>query len=475
MEKCVFRALVWISLGFFMGGCATVGPAVSSSEIDQKKAELEIKAARYKETQRERVRVIANRLIQFMPEDTREQLKGIRIDVSDEGDINAHASFNELIVNYGMLRFTESDDQLATVIAHELAHIVKGHVHKSLATNVMAGAVGMAAGAAVDGLGGGGAGTIVSQGITKGIAGAFSRDFEREADFYGFQYLYIAGFDVMKGAEIWERFAIEAPKSMTRSLFSTHPSSPERLVRAEKVLEELHLNGVVPNLFKTSNLPGKSIIPLGSMSFSSVNSSGSVMRQNTAKDKASLSAEQQGAQDELQQLKRDIEKLKQEQTVLLQDIAQQVKIKSDQEQLELALEEALEASKQLRYEEFGVKDIGIAKKVTNLWIAKKVDGEQRVFSVKQGGLDWFVQYRQASANTLKALGLMKRSYRIYWYSPNGRVYSEQEFRQSDIRADFAKSSLSWDPELGDYLIGEWKVRVFEGGKFIDERTFEVLP
>ena len=67
----------------------------------------------------------------------------------------------------------------------------------------------------------------------------FSRDMEREADYYGLLYAHKAGFDVEKGIEIWERFVVELPESQRSSLFSSHPTSTERLARARKVATTL--------------------------------------------------------------------------------------------------------------------------------------------------------------------------------------------------------------------------------------------
>lgn len=476
MRKNVTLILM-AAITLMQASCATVGPDVSSQEVTAKRAELEVKAARYRQTQLNRVKLITNRLIQFMPPETQAKLQDLQIEVSDEADINAHATFNKMVVYYGLLRFTDSDDQLATVISHELAHIAKGHLQKTVATNVLASAVGLAAGAAIDSLGAGGVGSIVSEGVSRGIAGAFSRDLEREADYFGFQYLYIAGFDLLKGAEIWERFAIEAPQSMTSHLFSTHPASPERLIRAEKILVELNAQGISPNLFRSAHisLPVPALVQNAvSLGLAAPAKMNRESKSSSSQSKGEIDSAAAAAQEELTQLREAIANLRKEQDELQKNIEQQIKIQKDQAVLEQALLEAKEASKELRNEEFGIKDIGIAKKVTNLWIAKQVEGEQRIFPLKQGGIDWFVQYKQASLNSFKALGLQHRKYRIYWYSPNKRLYSEQEFMQSQIRSEFAKTTLQWDPELGPYLLGEWQLRVFEGGKLIDERTFEVI-
>jgi len=121
-----------------------------------------------------------------------------------------------------------------------------------------------------------------------------------------------------------------------------------------------------------------------------------------------------------------------------------------------------------------VQDMGLAKSVTNLWVTKKVSGAQSIFPLSQREVDWYVQYKQWSANSLKSLAMIRRHYRVYWYAPDGRLFSERDFEQISGRADFAKTTLEWDPSLGQFLVGKWLMRVFEGGQLLDERNFEIL-
>ena len=62
---------------------------------------------------------------------------------------------------------------------------------------------------------------------------------EREADYFGLKYVKLAGYDYEAASGAWERFAIEVPKSMVQNYLNTHPASPKRLVRLEKIIEEL--------------------------------------------------------------------------------------------------------------------------------------------------------------------------------------------------------------------------------------------
>jgi len=75
--------------------------------------------------------------------------------------------------------------------------------------------------------------------IGRAFGAKYSRDLEKEADYFGLQYAHLAGFDIEAGADVWERFAIEIPQSMVRDFMSTHPSSPERFVHIKKIIEEI--------------------------------------------------------------------------------------------------------------------------------------------------------------------------------------------------------------------------------------------
>lgn len=145
---------------------------------------------------------------------------------------NAYAAPGRIVVTARLLQFMRSDDELAVVIGHELAHLTSGHIVKGMGTSligsVLANTIAQVTG--VDLLG------DVSGGI---VHGAFSREFEREADYVGLQYAYRAGFDITAAPELWERVATELPRRATIPWLSTHPSDPERLARLTKVVNDL--------------------------------------------------------------------------------------------------------------------------------------------------------------------------------------------------------------------------------------------
>lgn len=156
----------------------------------------------------------------------------------DEQEVNAGANPNLIVVTYGLMRFTKSDDEVAVVLGHELAHIARSHHIKESGIGLLSMLTGIAAGIGANKVYPG-SGDTVMRAISSAFNARFSQDFEREADYFGLKYVYRAGFNIEAGVDVWERFAVEIPQSMTRNFFSTHPSSPERMVRLKKIIQEL--------------------------------------------------------------------------------------------------------------------------------------------------------------------------------------------------------------------------------------------
>ncbi len=169
----------------------------------------------------------------------------IPIVMVDLQEVNAAAGNDGIFVTYGLIHFAKSEDEIAAVLGHELAHIVRGHLIKAQGTQIISALAAIALGIVAENASPG-SGEAVMRGVG-GMADIFnarySRDLEREADYFGTKYVYLAGFDVDFCATFEERFAIEIPQSMIRNYLSTHPSSPERMLRIKKTIAELKTQG----------------------------------------------------------------------------------------------------------------------------------------------------------------------------------------------------------------------------------------
>ncbi len=158
--------------------------------------------------------------------------------VSDDDSVNAYASPGLVVVSAGLLRFVQSDDELAVVMGHELAHLTQGHIGKAMAPNLLGGLLGSVVGSAAE-IVFPGSGSKVGRVPAAGITAPFSKDFEREADRVGLEYTHRAGYQIEAGITFWDRFATELGQSLSPSYLNTHPTSPERLLRIKKTIEEL--------------------------------------------------------------------------------------------------------------------------------------------------------------------------------------------------------------------------------------------
>jgi len=163
--------------------------------------------------------------------------------VTSDQIVNAWTDDQNIVVTGGMLRFLESDDELAVVLGHELAHITGHHRGKGTATGVLSTLLGATLGIAAE-VAAPGTGDAIMNATSGLTQSAFMRNFEREADYKGLLHTFRAGYDVSAGVNVWERMGTDIPESLTQDLRSAHPASPERMVRIRKVAQALATEGL---------------------------------------------------------------------------------------------------------------------------------------------------------------------------------------------------------------------------------------
>lgn len=151
--------------------------------------------------------------------------------------LNAWADGKTVTVTSAMLRFVPNDDELATVIAHEIAHNAMHHLQAKKKNSIL----GALLGAAVDVAAGAGGyntnGAFTRSGADAGAL-VFSQDFEREADYVGLHVMALGGWPIDSAPNLWRRMAAESPGSI--KFASSHPTTAERFVRLEQWIDEIH-------------------------------------------------------------------------------------------------------------------------------------------------------------------------------------------------------------------------------------------
>ena len=148
----------------------------------------------------------------------------VRIRLKETGKINAYAKFTGIEFTTGMVHFVEDEDELAVIMGHELAHLTAKHLPKNISMAALCGTLGGLTGP-------------FAPLTTQALYAPYSRKNEREADYLGLIYAHNAGYDVQKGAALWKRFALEIPRSRSKSFLRSHPASPERILRVKMVGE----------------------------------------------------------------------------------------------------------------------------------------------------------------------------------------------------------------------------------------------
>ncbi len=146
--------------------------------------------------------------------------------------VNAFALPGGYIVLFqGLLERTESPEELAGVLAHEVQHILKRHSMRMLLETTSMGILFAALSGDVSGL--------MSFGLeaarTLGAL-SYSRDAEEEADTDGIQMLISAGIDPQGMIAFFTKLEEhEASQPDLFTLLSTHPSSSNRITRLQRI------------------------------------------------------------------------------------------------------------------------------------------------------------------------------------------------------------------------------------------------
>ncbi len=138
-------------------------------------------------------------------------------------------------VNTGLFQVAQNDDQLAAVMAHEVAHAIARHGSERISTQLVLQA-GLSAGSIIVGSEAGDQyAQYAAQAATLGIILPFNRKQESEADEIGVLLMAEAGYDPRQAVELWRNFEAFGGDRPPEFL-STHPSPGNRIQRIERLL-----------------------------------------------------------------------------------------------------------------------------------------------------------------------------------------------------------------------------------------------
>ncbi len=160
--------------------------------------------------------------------------------VDNDEVLNAFAlPGGKVFVYTGLLAVATTDAELATVMAHEVAHVLARHGAERMSTEMLI-SLGAQAGAAAIHISDPFISSVFSQaygmGISVGVALPFSRQMEAESDYIGLILMAKAGYDPEAALAFWKKMAQEKDGAEPPVWLSSHPTSGDRIEDIERSL-----------------------------------------------------------------------------------------------------------------------------------------------------------------------------------------------------------------------------------------------
>lgn len=138
-----------------------------------------------------------------------------RVELAPGNAVNANANGLVAQISGRLVNWVENDDELALVIAHEMAHNLLDHPKK---LNEKSALLGLA--------------------TSLGLAGRAQRQMELDADRMGVIMAASAGYNYKIASDFWARLNANSP--LASFLATTHPTTPTRRKNAQRVVDELN-------------------------------------------------------------------------------------------------------------------------------------------------------------------------------------------------------------------------------------------
>lgn len=161
--------------------------------------------------------------------------------VIDSPTVNAFAApGGKVLLTSGLFNMLNSEDELATVLGHEIAHVVLQHHWKIIKKQKLTSGIADLAMSEVD------TGSGVSEAafnalegiIRKSILSGIDRGGEYEADMHGIRYAAIAGYNCASAFGVLQSLAERAAGSGSdvSFLYKTHPTAEKRMNELSEIL-----------------------------------------------------------------------------------------------------------------------------------------------------------------------------------------------------------------------------------------------
>ena len=170
---------------------------------------------------------------------------GYHFAVLDDDGANAFASpGGTILVTRGMIDSVESEDELAAVLAHEVAHVANKHGLKAIQSSRLTKVAGLIGESVVSDLDNrqlaelvGAFDDSINDIVETLVVNGYGRTQESEADRDAIEYLARAGYDPYALLRFLQRIAAAGAGSES-GLISSHPATADRVRRVERELRD---------------------------------------------------------------------------------------------------------------------------------------------------------------------------------------------------------------------------------------------
>lgn len=144
----------------------------------------------------------------------------------------------KIVVYEGLMKLVSSDDELAVVLGHEVAHAVAKHSNERISQQMLTQYGAQLLGQSLSGK------SQMIQTVTNTVYGIgsqygmtlpFSRKHETEADYMGLILMSMAGYNPDKAVTFWQKMSASSGGKVPEFM-STHPSDARRISDIQKEL-----------------------------------------------------------------------------------------------------------------------------------------------------------------------------------------------------------------------------------------------
>jgi predicted Zn-dependent protease len=230
-----------VLLTVFLAGCATspLGRSQLTLVSDDQLNKMGIQA--FQQVEKETPRSTdarVNAYVQCVAQAVASKAKGAHmpsswdVAVFESDQVNAFALPGGKIGVYtGLLKVADNEDQLATVIGHEVGHVIARHGNERVSQATVA-ETGMQIASSIVGGSSGTSKAIMGAlgvGVQYGVLLPYSRIQESEADKIGLDLMAEAGFDPREAVKLWENMARASGGKNPPEFLSTHPAETTRI------------------------------------------------------------------------------------------------------------------------------------------------------------------------------------------------------------------------------------------------------